>query len=219
MSGLNVLFEARPRASERHHSKHLFAVIVGACLFGACSNSDVSAQLEATESLVAEFALTQTTGPSEVDSVTFRHVTASGLMDGDQEDVVRSVEERLTAAGWSVVLVEPLDVSGSPASEEAGWWRRRTASPHRWRFSIRSGQTRHPWASAGFRCPWLDPAIPSSGRVSTERRRHRLDRRGHRTPASARLLTVEALVHQRQDAHWAVSSPDQRLLANPTKSP
>jgi len=115
LSGLNVLFEARPRASERHHSKHLFAVIVGACLFGACS--DVSAQLEATESLVAEFALTQTTGPSEVDSVTFRYVTASGLMDGDQEDVVRSVEERLTAAGWSVVLVEPLDVSGSPASE------------------------------------------------------------------------------------------------------
>ena len=95
----------------------LVAVIVGACLFVACSNSDVSAQLEATESLVAEFALTQTTGPSEVDSVTFRYVTASGLMDGDQEDVVRSVEERLTATGWSVVLVEQLDVSGSPASQ------------------------------------------------------------------------------------------------------
>ena len=94
----------------------LFAVIVGAFLFGACSN-DIGAQLEAAESLVAEFALTQTTGPSEVDSMTFRYVSASGLMDGDQEDVVTSVEGRFTAAGWSVVLVEPLDVSGSPANE------------------------------------------------------------------------------------------------------
>ena len=95
----------------------LFAVLVGASLIGGCSNSDVSAQLEAVESLVAEFDLTQTTGPSEVVSKTLHYITASGLMDGDQEGVVRSVEERLTAAGWSVVLVESLDVSGSPASE------------------------------------------------------------------------------------------------------
>ena len=104
------------RGAAEYVLRTLFAVVVGAFLLGACSN-DIGAQLEATESLVAEFNLTQTTGPSEVDSVTFRYVTASGLMDGDQEDVVRSVEERLTAAGWSVVLVEPLDVSGSPANE------------------------------------------------------------------------------------------------------
>ena len=95
----------------------LFAVIVGASLIGACVNTDVSAQLEAAEFLVAEFDLTQTTGPSEVVSKTLHYVIASGLMDGDQEGVVRSVEERLTAAGWSVVRVDSLDVSGSPASE------------------------------------------------------------------------------------------------------
>jgi hypothetical protein len=38
-------------------------------------------------------------------------------MEGDQESVIESVEERFTGAGWTVVLVEPLDVSGSPASE------------------------------------------------------------------------------------------------------
>jgi hypothetical protein len=97
-------------------SRVLFVVIVGAFLFGACSN-DVSAQLEAAESLVVEFELTQTTGPSEIDSVTFFYITVSGLMEGDQESVVESVEERLTGAGWTVVLVEPIDVSGSPASE------------------------------------------------------------------------------------------------------
>ena len=95
----------------------MFAVVVAASLIGACNNSDISAQLEAAESLVAEFDLTQTTGPSEVVSKTLHYVTASGIMDGDQEGVVRSVEERLTAAGWSVVVVESLDVSGSPASE------------------------------------------------------------------------------------------------------
>ena len=61
----------------------LFAVVVGASLIGACSNSDISAQREAAESLVAEFDLTQTTGPSEVVSKTLHYVTASGLMDGD----------------------------------------------------------------------------------------------------------------------------------------
>lgn len=93
----------------------LSVVIVGAFLFGACSN-DLSAQLEAAEALVIEFELIQTTAPSEVDSVTVFYITVSGLMEGDQESVVGSVQERLADAGWSVVLVEPIDVSG-PASE------------------------------------------------------------------------------------------------------
>ena len=148
---------------------------MGASLIGACSNSDVSAQLEAVESLGADFDLTQTTGPSEVVSKTLHYVTASGLMDGDQEGVVRSVEERLTAAGWSVVLVESMDVSGSPASEGSRVVANKDGLAVQVAVFDQVGLNLHPSDFARYKCPWLDPAIPSSGRLSTDRLRHRCD--------------------------------------------
>ena len=95
-------------------------VLASACVLGACvSSDDIGDQLEAAETLVTDFGLTQVTGPNEVVSKTIHYASASGLMGGDVELVVGSAEELLTSSGWSVALVEPLDVSGSPASEGA----------------------------------------------------------------------------------------------------
>jgi hypothetical protein len=65
-------------------------------------------------------------------------------MEGDQESVIESVEERFTGAGWTVVLVEPLDVSGSPASEGNRVVATRDGLAAHVVVSDQAGVTRHP---------------------------------------------------------------------------
>ena len=113
-------------------------------------------------------------GPSEVDSVTFYHITVSGLMEGDQESVIESVEERFTGAGWTVVLVEPLDVSGSPASEGNRVVATRDGLAAHVVVSDQAGVTRHP--PQGSSIGGSVRGSPRMCTLSADRRRRRFDR-------------------------------------------
>lgn len=78
---------------------------------------DIRPQLEAAEELTVELKLDEAAEPKEVESKSVHYAATTGLAAGDVESLITSTRERMQRAGWSVITVETLDTSDSPAQK------------------------------------------------------------------------------------------------------